>query len=82
VNASGVLGVIHAWENHESLQISGEDRPGRQNPMKLMKLGVIPGMVMLVAASVSIGAQNQVELTEDDIDQWMTELSNWGRWGQ
>jgi kynurenine formamidase len=50
--------------------------------MKLMKLGVIPGMVMLVAASVSIGAQNQVELTEDDIDQWMTELSNWGRWGE
>ena len=49
--------------------------------MKLMKLGVIPGMVMLVAASVSIGAQNQVELTEDDIDQWMTELSTWGRWG-
>jgi hypothetical protein len=50
--------------------------------MKLMKLGVIPGMVMLVAASVSIGAQNQVELTEDDIDQWVTELSNWERWGE
>ena len=21
-------------------------------------------------------------LTKDDIDRWMTELSNWGRWGK
>ncbi len=25
--------------------------------------------------------QTEQELTEEDIDRWMTELSNWGRWG-
>ncbi len=25
--------------------------------------------------------QTEIELTEDDLDRWMRELSNWGRWG-
>ena len=46
--------------------------------MRLTKLGVMLGIAMLVAAS----PQARVELTEEDIDRWMTELSNWGRWGE
>ena len=50
--------------------------------MRLMKLGVMFKAAILVVASVSLGAQARVELTEEDIDLWMTELSNWGRWGK
>lgn len=50
--------------------------------MRLMKLGVMFKAAILVVASVSLGAQAGVELTEEDIDLWMTELSNWGRWGK
>lgn len=34
-------------------------------------------VVMLVAAS----SPQSTQLTKADIDRWMTELSNWGRWG-
>jgi hypothetical protein len=39
------------------------------------------------AGIVAAGAAGPVEkyprnLTKDDVDRWMTELSNWGKWGK
>ena len=34
------------------------------------------------AIPVSEAAEYPRNLTKDDIDRWMTELSNWGRWGK
>lgn len=34
-----------------------------------------------VQGSLQATPQAERELTEEDIDRWMTELSNWGRWG-
>jgi kynurenine formamidase len=31
---------------------------------------------------LSAAAEDSRNLTKDDIDRWMTELSNWGRWGK
>ncbi|MEE8325407.1 MAG: cyclase family protein [candidate division NC10 bacterium] len=50
--------------------------------MRQMKLGVMFAITTLVATSLSLGAQASAELTEQDVDRWMTELSNWGRWGK
>ncbi|MCH8819207.1 MAG: cyclase family protein [Acidobacteria bacterium] len=38
--------------------------------------------MMLALMTSTVGAQAQEELTIEEIDRWMTELSNWGRWGQ
>jgi kynurenine formamidase len=37
-------------------------------------------LFLLIAAAAT--AQSPRHLTKADIDRWMTELSNWGRWGQ
>src|SRR5580698_514851 len=39
----------------------------------------------LLAGTAAFGAPEEKyprNLTKDDIDRWMTELSNWGRWGK
>ncbi len=45
--------------------------------------------VLILSASIALcltiqstNAQSQQKLSKADIDKWMTELSNWGRWGQ
>jgi kynurenine formamidase len=45
--------------------------------MKWVKL-----TMMLVLVTSFVGAQAQQDLTIEQVDEWMTELSNWGRWGQ
>ena len=45
--------------------------------MKWIKLAL-----MLVLVTSFVRAQVQEELTLEDTDGWMTELSNWGRWGR
>ena len=37
--------------------------------------------VYLLAAAVLLAAETDHKVTKADIDRWMTELSNWGRWG-
>jgi kynurenine formamidase len=36
----------------------------------------------LFFAAIFLPAQSDHKLTKSDIDRWMTELSNWGRWGK
>jgi len=38
--------------------------------------------IPLLFAAVLMSAQPDHKLTKADIDKWMTELSNWGRWGK
>src|SRR5260370_27573311 len=38
-------------------------------------------LIVLLAASC-IHAQSRQTATRETVDQWMTELSNWGRWGK
>src|SRR5947209_7319438 len=37
---------------------------------------------VLPLAALMLSAQSPRRLTKADIDRWMTELSNWGRWGK
>ena len=43
-------------------------------------------LASVVAATINVSksakAQSESKLTKTDIDRWMTELSNWGRWGK
>ena len=43
--------------------------------------GLVAGVVMAVLAGGGLGAQEPPEVTKEQFDAWMTELSNWGRWG-
>jgi kynurenine formamidase len=45
---------------------------------------VLIGLVFLAAAFGSVAAQKPVPpaVTSQDITKWMTDLSNWGRWGK
>ena len=51
-------------------------------------LAVVVGWSLFVVYSVygpiavTALAQARPAVTKDTVDQWMTELSNWGRWGQ
>src|SRR5580693_8026499 len=36
----------------------------------------------LFFAAIFLPAQSDHKVTKADIDRWMTELSNWGRWGK
>src|SRR6185369_18071533 len=39
--------------------------------------------VILAVSMLSVGhAQSRSAMTRETFDQWMTELSNWGRWGK
>ena len=43
---------------------------------------VLAGLVAVVLAGAGLGAQEPPpEVTRAQFDAWMTELSNWGRWG-
>jgi kynurenine formamidase len=37
---------------------------------------------MLIVLVLTLSAEAPPKLTKADIDRWMTELSNWGRWGK
>jgi kynurenine formamidase len=41
-------------------------------------------LLFLLAAGVGLAAQTSppAKVTKADVDRWMTELSNWGRWGK
>ena len=44
--------------------------------------GLAAGLVVAVLAGAGLGAQEPPpEVTKAQFDAWMTELSNWGRWG-
>jgi kynurenine formamidase len=44
--------------------------------------GVVTGAELGIASSKSNAAEQYPRnLTKDDIDRWMTELANWGKWG-
>ncbi len=52
--------------------------------MKDYRIGVAAAgllVVGLVTQAPPLGAQAAREVTADTVAQWMTELSNWGRWG-
>ena len=42
----------------------------------------IVGLSVFVAASLCFGADAEKQATRADIERWMTELSNWNRWGK
>ena len=52
------------------------------------KPAILPTLVLLAAALliVNVGdparAQNRPQVTKETVESWMTELSNWGRWGK
>ena len=39
-------------------------------------------LLLIAALCGAVQSQSQPQLTKTDIDKWMTELSNWGRWGK
>ena len=44
--------------------------------------GLVAGLVVAMLAGAALGAQEPApEVTKAQFDTWMTELSNWGRWG-
>jgi kynurenine formamidase len=43
--------------------------------------GLAAVLAMAVLAGAGLGAQEPPEVTKEQFDAWMTELSNWGRWG-
>ena len=46
---------------------------GRWKPLTLVALWVFAGL--------TLASQERPKVTADQVDQWMQELSNWGRWG-
>ena len=44
--------------------------------------GLAAGLGMMMLAGAGLGAQESLEVTKEQFDAWMTELSNWGRWGE
>ena len=51
---------------------------------KLVSFAVVIALFVSVVASIASGnlQEKTQKLTKADIDKWMTELSNWGRWGK
>ncbi|MEW6211030.1 MAG: cyclase family protein [Acidobacteriota bacterium] len=49
-----------------------------------MKTIIVSVIVLLMTTALIFprGNQTQDKLTREDIDRWMVELSNWGRWGK
>lgn len=39
-------------------------------------------LALLLVAGLAPGLGAQQEVTRDQVDRWMTDLSNWGRWGK
>jgi kynurenine formamidase len=50
--------------------------------MKIVAFRFLAITLSLAAICLSLHAQSRQKLTGADIDKWMTELSNWGRWGK
>jgi len=50
--------------------------------MRLRWLGAAAAAAAIGSAEATPAAKYPRDLTKDDIDRWMTELSNWGRWGK
>ena len=42
----------------------------------------LPWLAALAGSTLLRPGQAAANLTKEDIDRWMTELSNWGRWGK
>ncbi len=42
----------------------------------------IPTTLCLLCAASWLFAQSNHKMTKADVDRWMSELSNWGRWGK
>jgi kynurenine formamidase len=43
--------------------------------------GVVPALVLLLLLPASLVTAQSEKVTKQDVEQWMKELSNWGRWG-
>ena len=50
----------------------------------MQSLRLFTGLLLLLSVPVSpvLCAQDPHAVTKADVDRWMTELSNWGRWGK
>jgi len=49
---------------------------------RMMFVGCVAGMMIILSSGPwALFAQGRPQVTAAHIDQWMTELSNWGRWG-
>ncbi len=52
--------------------------------MRAYRIGVAAAGVLavsLLTQAPPVGAQASREVTAETVAQWMTDLSNWGRWG-
>lgn len=54
--------------------------------MRAHRIGVAAAMAGVLAVGVVTGGpplagQTSRDVTAETVDAWMTELSNWGRWG-
>ena len=38
--------------------------------------------LLLATRAAELNAQNLHRMTKDDVERWVDELSNWGRWGK
>jgi kynurenine formamidase len=43
---------------------------------------IVLSLIAAVLVSSTLPAQSHTVITKDTFDQWMTDLSNWGRWGR
>ncbi len=51
--------------------------------MRTSTVGVIVGLVLMTGLAATPGVdQTGRVVTKDTVDRWMTDLSNWGRWGK
>src|SRR5262245_26758437 len=48
---------------------------------KTHSLSIAAGLGLMIALTLA-RAQSRPAMTRETFDQWMTELSNWGRWGK
>ena len=48
----------------------------------LLSTGVLAGWIQLACWAEPAGSAERHDLTQADVENWMKELSNWGRWGK
>ncbi len=48
----------------------------------LLSTGVLAGWIQLACLAEPAGSAEHHDLTQADVENWMKELSNWGRWGK
>ena len=66
------------WDRRFRLSISHMKYSARDR-IRLLGASAASSIILAAAAPEERYPRN---LTKDDIDRWMTELSNWGRWGK